>query len=157
MSRACQGLYSHDTGNYEIDEENYKIHSVLSDVSHQILDIGTKLELSYPSLYVDLPRQLNMPLRSQVVVLTCTCTCDVMDFSRLRLYCPYPVGSSSSSSSSSSRLSSSIVDIGTKLELSYPSLYVDLPRQLNMPLRSQVVVAASYKRPLKSGSVSVAV
>jgi len=64
-----QGLYSRDVGNYEIGEEDYQFHSALSDVSHQILDIGTKLELSYPSLYVDLPRQLNMPLRSQVVVV----------------------------------------------------------------------------------------
>ena len=62
----CQGLYSRDTDNYEMEEEDVRINSELSDVSHQIQDIGMKLELSYPSLYVDLPRQLNMPLRSQV-------------------------------------------------------------------------------------------
>jgi len=47
--------------------EAYDVRLQLSDVSHQIQEIGAKLELSYPSLYVDLPHQLNMPLRSQVV------------------------------------------------------------------------------------------
>ena len=60
-----QGLYSRDTDNYEM--EAYDVRLQLSDVSHQIQEIGAKLELSYPSLYVDLPHQLNMPLRSQVV------------------------------------------------------------------------------------------
>jgi len=63
---ARQGLYSRDSCNYELDKEDIKFKLQLSDVSHQIQDVGAKLELSYPSLYVDLSRQLNMPLRSQV-------------------------------------------------------------------------------------------
>jgi len=49
-----------------VEPDNAKFQSGLSDVSVQIQEIGGKLELSYPSLYVDLPRQLSMPLRSQV-------------------------------------------------------------------------------------------
>ena len=62
---STQGLYSHDVDNY-VEPDNAKFQSGLSDVSVQIQEIGGKLELSYPSLYVDLPRQLSMPLRSQV-------------------------------------------------------------------------------------------
>ena len=63
---AYQGLYSRDIGNYEEEDTDDQFHSKLSDVSQQIQEIGATLELSYPSLYVDLPRQLSMPLRSQV-------------------------------------------------------------------------------------------
>jgi len=63
-----QGLYSHDIDNY-VESTDVKFHLQLSDVSLQLQETGAKLELSYPSLYVDLPRQLSMPLRSQV----CTC------------------------------------------------------------------------------------
>lgn len=63
-----QGLYSRDMDNYEMEAYDVKFQSQLSDVSHQIQEIGAKLELNYPSLYVDLPHQLNMPLRSQVAV-----------------------------------------------------------------------------------------
>ena len=66
-----QGLYSHDTDNYDVGPDDVQ----LSDVSHQIQEVGAKLELSYPSLYVDLPRQLSMPLRSQV---SYTQRCDAM-------------------------------------------------------------------------------
>lgn len=59
-----QGLYYHDADNYDAEPDDVK----LSDVSLQIQEVGAKLELSYPSLYVDLPRQLSMPLRSQVAV-----------------------------------------------------------------------------------------
>jgi len=68
---AYQGLYSRDMGNYEVEDTDVQFHSKLSDVSHQIQEIGATLELSYPSLYVDLPRQLSMPLRSQVSARSC--------------------------------------------------------------------------------------
>lgn len=40
----------------------------LSDVSQEIQEIGSTLEMTYPSLYVNLSHQLSMPLRSQVAV-----------------------------------------------------------------------------------------
>jgi hypothetical protein len=63
-------LYLQDTDSYNDDGSavDDRLSEDLTDVSQEILEIGCQLELTYPSLYSDLPRQLSMPLRSQVAV-----------------------------------------------------------------------------------------
>ena len=57
-----------DSDSEESADQVEEFDSSLNAVSNEIQHIGAKLELTYPSLYVDLPRHLAMPLRSQVAV-----------------------------------------------------------------------------------------
>jgi BCL2-related ovarian killer protein len=69
-----QGLYNTRSRRADVDSiptptaDDYEQADELTDASQEILEIGSKLELTYPSLYADLPRQLSMPLRSQIAV-----------------------------------------------------------------------------------------